>query len=276
MRHGLASGVLFAFIAGSTTAMAGVVVTATQTKLDTRQASAMTVYVDTDRIKVVTPEMIAIFRGDLNRMWAIDPQRGTYMEMTQETMQRMGGQMAQLSAAQAQLQAALAQLPPEQRAQMEAMMAGRGGLGGPPGGRAGGPPAPPQITYAKSGGSKMVAGMSCDLYSKTINGQKEGDLCIAPVSAARLAASDFQVMNRFSTFMAPIMSSPMIPKNEYMTWNEMNKAVGFQGMPLDTVIYAGGRPDRQQTVNKIERTAISAGTFDLPPGLTKQDVGGPR
>jgi hypothetical protein len=38
-------------------------------------------------MKVVNPDNIAIFRADLNRVWVIDPQRRTYVEMTAETMQ---------------------------------------------------------------------------------------------------------------------------------------------------------------------------------------------
>jgi len=283
MRKGLSLAVAGLVVGWCGSAMAGVVVTSTQTKLDTKQASPSTIYVDSDRLKVVTPENIAIFRADLNRVWVIDPQRRTYVEMTAETMQQMGNQIAgaggQMAAAMAQMQAQLSQMPPEQRAQIEAMMAGRGGLGGPPGGR-GGAAAPPQVSFTKAGGSKTVAGWPCDQYRKTVNGQQEEDLCIAPITAAGLSAADFQVLDRFSAFMAPVMSSPMVPKNDYMGWNDMNKAIGFQGMPLDTVMYAGGKPDRQQTVNKIERTAIPASTYELPAGLTKQEIGpggrGPR
>jgi len=282
MRHNLVMGVRIVGVTGLVlafcgSALAGVVVTSTQTKLDTRQASPMTVYVDTDRLKVVTPDNIVIFRGDLNRVWMIDEQRRSYMEMTPETMQRMGGQMAgaasQMNAAMAQMQAQMAQMPPEQRAMMEQMMASRG-LGGPPG-AGGGPPAPPQIAFSKVGGGKKVAAWNCDLYRKTVNGQQEEELCIATLGATGLSANDFQVMDKFSSFMAPMMSSPMMPRSDYMNWNDMNKAIGFQGMPLDTIIYVQGRPATQQTVNKIERTGISAATFDLPPGFTKRDMGPP-
>lgn len=277
MRHNLFLGVTAAGLALCGNALAGVVVTSTQTKLDTRQASPMMVYVEADRLKVVTPDNTVIFRGDLNRMWVIDMQRRSYMEMTPESMQQMGGQMAgaaaQLGAAQAQMQAQMAQMPPEQRAMMEQMLAARG-LGGPPGGR-GGPPAPPQISFTKAGGSKSVAGWNCDLYKKTVNGQQEEDVCITPVGTAGLSASDFAVMDRLSSFVAPVMSSPMMPRTDYMNWNDMNKAIGFQGMPLDTTTYVQGRPSTQQTVTKIERTSIAANTFDLPPGFTKRDIGAP-
>src|SRR5580700_10156389 len=134
MRHGLSWGVAGLVIGWCGSALAGVVVTATQTKLDTKQVSTSTAYIDADHLKIVSPDYIVIFRGDLNRLWSIDAQKRTYTEMTAETMQQMAGQMAgasaQLAAAMAQMQAQLSKLPPEQRAQMEAMMAGRGGFGG--------------------------------------------------------------------------------------------------------------------------------------------------
>jgi hypothetical protein len=278
MRFGLALGVSVLVSACAGSAMAGVVVASTHTNLDTHQADSTSIYVEADRIKVVTPEHTMIYRADLNRVWVIEPQRRSYMEMTPETMQRMAGQMAgataQMGAAQAQMQARLAQLPPEQRAQIEALMAGRG-LGGPPGARAGGPPAPPQIAYIKAGNSKTVGNWRCDVYRKTTNGEREEDVCLAPITAAGLSAADFQVLDRLSTFMAPMMSSPMMPRTDYMGWNAMNKAVGFQAVPLDTVTYVGGKPDAQETVTKIDRTTIPASTFELPAGLSKQEMGGP-
>jgi len=216
-----------------------------------------------------------IFRADLNRVWMIEPQKKSYMEWTPETMQQMAGQVAgansQMAAAMAQMQAEMAKLPPEQRAQMEAMMAGRGGFAGLAGGR-GGAPAAPQVSYTRAGGSKTVAGWSCDQYRKTVNGQQEEDLCIARIAATGFSQADFQVFERFSNFMSPIMSQPSVPKNDIMNWTDMNKAIGFQGVPLDTVMYSSGKPNRQQTVNKAERTAIPASTYELPTGLTKQDI----
>ena len=276
MHYGRFSGAMALFLLGSSSAMAGVVVTATYTKLDARQASPMSVYIDSDKLKVVTPDATVIFRGDTNRMWVLMPEQRSYMEMTPETMQQMSSQLAgagaMLNAAQAQLQAQLAQMPPEQRAMMQQMLAGRGipGLAGAPGA----PPGPPQISFTKAGGSKTVASWTCENYSKTVNGQKEEDLCIAPVSATGITAADVQVFDKFSAFIQPILSSPMVPKMSYMSWNDMNKAVGFAGLPLDSTTYLQGRPAIQQTVNKIERTTIPAATYDLPAGFTKRDMPG--
>jgi len=179
------------------------------------------------------------------------------------------GAKAQFNAAQAQLQAQLAQLPPEQRARVEAQLGGRG-LGGAPAG--GGRGAPQTTTYVKVGQGKTVGSWRCDQYVKAVGGQKDEDVCIARIAAAGLTAADFRALEDFASFLAPVTSSQMAPHNDYMNWNEMNKAIGFQGFPLDTTMYSGGHPTTQDTVQKIERAAIPANTFDLPPGLTKQDV----
>jgi hypothetical protein len=218
-----------------------------------------------------------IFRGDLNKAWVITPEKRTYMELTPETMRMFGGQIAaaqnQFSAAQAQMQAQLAQLPPAQRALVEAQLGGRG-LGGPPGGSGpgGAGRGAPQVTYVKAGPGKTVGSWRCDMYAKTVGDQKEEDVCIAPIATTGLTAADFRVLESFASFVAPIASSPVSTHDDYMNWNDMNKAIGFQGVPLDTTRYSGGSPTTQQTVQKIEHAVIPANTFDLPPGLTKQDA----
>jgi hypothetical protein len=106
-----------------------------------------------------------------------------------------------------------------------------------------------------------------------VNGRQEEDVCIARIAATGFTQADFQVFERFSNFMSAMTSQPGTPKNDFMDWNNMNKAIGFQGVPLDTLMYSGGRPNMQQTVNKAERTAIPASTYELPSGLAKQDIG---
>ena len=112
-----------------------------------------------------------------------------------------------------------------------------------------------------------------ELYRKMVNGKEEAEICIAPISTMELRPSDLQVMERFSNFIAPVMSSPLIPHLADLNWNEISNAAGFQGIPLDTVIYASGRPDLQETIKSVERTAIAPNVFELPAGLKKQDIG---
>lgn len=261
-------------------AMAGVVVSVTDVELADNKPTATTVYLDNDRMKVVNGNDTMIYRGDLKRMWTIDANDHTYTEITPDTIQQMKGQLAQAqSQAQqrfanmspeqrAQMEAAMAQLPPEQRARMQAMM---GGAGGGPGGPPAAPPAE-KINYVKAGGGKSVGSWRCDSYAKTVNGKKEEDLCIAPIGAVGLNQGDFKVLDSVSGMFGDL-SGQAARRNDYMGLDAMNKAIGFQGVPLETISYSSdGKPERRNTVNKIDRTNIPASTFDLPPGFTKKEM----
>ena len=70
-----------------------------------------------------------IFDGGKQVLYIVDPARKTYMEMTKADADRLG---AQVQGAMAQMQAQLEKLPPAQRAQMEAMLKGRGGAAAVP------------------------------------------------------------------------------------------------------------------------------------------------
>ena len=75
--------------------------------------------------------------------------------------------------------------------------------------------------------------------------------------------------------MAPVSSSSMAPRNVFMDWNDMNRAIGFAGVPLDTTTFVRGMPNMQETIQKIERQNVPANTYDLPPGLTRREMPGP-
>jgi hypothetical protein len=258
------------FVAGQ--ALAGVVVTATETDLTDNKASATTIYLDQDRMKVADGERVMIFRGDLKRMWTLNAKDHSYIEITPDSMKQMQDRLAGV---RAQMDARLAQLPPEQRARIEAMMKSSGGgpagLGGPPG--AGAPAAAEKIAYVKAGVSKTVGAWRCDVYSKTVNGTKEEDLCIAPVTTVGLNGGDFQAMKGFADMMGA-MTQQNARGNEYFSFDAMSKAIGFQGIPVETVFYTGGKAERKNALSKVDRTAIPGNAFELPAGYKKQEIGG--
>src|SRR5262245_45963489 len=68
-------------------------------------------------------EQAVIFDGGKQVMWMINDAKKSYYEMTKADVDRLG---AQMNDAMAQMQAQMANLPPAQRAQIEAMMRGRG------------------------------------------------------------------------------------------------------------------------------------------------------
>jgi hypothetical protein len=83
-----------------------------------------------------------------------------------------------------------------------------------------------------------------------------------------------QVFERIGQFIQPIASSPLVPRMDYTEMTRDDQGNRLCRFPVESTMYLQGRPNLQQTVNKIERTTIPAGTYDLPAGLTKRDMPG--
>jgi hypothetical protein len=160
----------------------------------------------------------------------------------------------------------LSQLPPDQREQLQSLLNGFVPPPSPAGASV------PRPVFAKTGGSKTVAGYNCDLYRKTLNGQQQGEFCVSPATSAGFDPAEFHVMDRFSEFAGPLMSSHLVPHLDDMDWGGMNHALGFSAIPFDVIAYDHGKPDIEQTVTKVERAPIPADLFELPMGFSKQDL----
>jgi hypothetical protein len=132
------------------------------------------------------------------------------------------------------------------------------------------------VAYAKTGQAKAISTWRCELYGKSVSGLRQEELCIAPLTAVGLADADFRVLDIFAAFMGPLATSPMAPRADYFNWAEMNRAIGFSGIPLEATLLSNGGPAVQDTMQKIERVNIPADTFDLPAGLTKRELTGLR
>jgi hypothetical protein len=268
MRHRLSVVVVLLATAGSS-AFAGVVITSTNTNFASKETSPIGAYIEADRLKIVTPQSTVIFRGDLMRTWVIATSGGTYVEITPEIVTAFAARIAAAqtpgSPEQIRLQERLAKLPPQQRAVAEQQLRGLNGS-------ADARPA----TYAKTGMTKAVSSWRCEIYGKTVDGQKQEELCIAPISVLGLADADFRALDMFSAFMGPIATSPIAPRADYLNWAVMNKAIGFSGIPLEATLLSGGRPALQDTMQKVERMNIQAAEFELPSGLTKRELTGLR
>ncbi len=264
MRHRLLLAAIM-LAAASSTAFAGVVITSTQVNIATKAESTISGFIEADRLKIVTPGTTVIFRGDLNRTWVIATATSTYVEITPEVVTAFAARLAAAqtpgSAEQQKLQERLAKLPPEQRALAEQQLRGLGG------GAAAG-----QVSYAKTGQTKTVASGRCEVYGKSVNGQTQEELCITPISSAGLNDADFRVLALFTSFMGPLATSPVAPRADYFNWADMNKAIGFSGIPLESALLNNGQPTLLDTMQKIERVNVAAETFDLPAGLTKREL----
>jgi len=265
MRHCLPAAAIM-LAAACSSAFAGVVITSTQVNPASKEESQISGFIEADRLKIVTPQNTVIFRNDLKKVWVIGG--AIYVEITPEVVsafaERLAAAQTPGSPEQLRLQERLAKLPPQQRAIAEQQLKGLSAGAG----------AAQQIVYAKTGQAKMVGEWRCELYDKSVGGQKQEELCIAPISALAFGDSDFRALELFTAFMGPVATSPMAPRADYFNWAAMNKAIGFSGIPLQATLLSNGGASLQDTMQKVERVSIPADAFDLPPGLTKRALAG--
>src|SRR5688572_20886039 len=178
----LTSAVVFSLLIATTVADAAEGLLITQRMTSGGPPLTIQVQIEATRMRtdMVGPNgalQAMIFDGGKQVLYIVDPARKTYMEMTKADADRMG---AQVQGAMAQMQAQLEKLPPAQRAQMEAMMKGRGGAA-----------AVPQYTRT---GTDTVGRWTCDKYDVMQDGQRIGEVCSVNPTTLGFGAADFQVM----------------------------------------------------------------------------------
>lgn len=203
-----------------------------------------------------TGPMTVVFDGAKQVLYMINTPRKSYNELTKADAEQMG---AQLSGAMAQMQQMLASMPPEQRAQMEAMMKGRGmppGLGAA---------AKPQY---KKAGTQKVGKWTCDLYEMTVNNQKTGEVCTVSPQTLGFTAADFEVSRQLGEFVRSIL-----PQGAEAIFQVGGNDVGFSGVPVRSVTNVFGRETITE-VTDVSRQDVPDALFTVPAGFTKEAFGG--
>ena len=261
-----ATGLLAVLSAGG--AHAAIIITS---MLGNAQGSmTQTMSLDGNNLKMDRPSGAMLYRGDEDKVFEIDNEHHAYTEMSPEAMAKI---KAKMDAAVAQMQQQMAAMPEAQRKQMEAMMAARG-MPGP----SDSPTVPPVMSYQKNGAMRKVGKWDCQPYTLLSDGKPKADLCIAKLSDLGLTRDDLKPFIGFSVHMGKQMTamdqrvSPMTAMN----FDALNKAIGFDGYPVETVYKLPMGPSITTTVQSVEHRDAPAGSFDVPAGYTKRDMDAPR
>jgi hypothetical protein len=198
-----------------------------------------------------------IFDGANQVLYLVDVERKTYSELTKAEADQLG---AQLAGMMAQAQQMLQGLPPEQRAQIEAMVRGRGL---PMPGAAG----PAKAQYRK-GAPHRVGRWTCDQYEMMQSDQKVGELCTVPPQALGLTPADFAVSRQLATFLQALI--PQAGDAVFQLGSVDGQ--GFSGVPVKRSTNVLG----QETVSELEsvrRQDLPDTLFAVPEGFQKQPLG---
>lgn len=196
-----------------------------------------------------------VFDGTKQVLWMINDTKKTYTEMTKADADRLGSQM---SDAMAQMNAQMANLPPAQRAQMEAMMKGRGMPGA----------AGVAKTEYRKVGTDKVGKWTCERYDGYQNNQKTTELCTVDAKDLGFALTDFDVARQLAEFFAKL-----VPQGaDAMFRVGTAEAQGFSGVPVRRTTLG---PNGSTTeITEVSRQNFPDSTFALPAGYTKEEFPG--
>jgi len=219
------------------------------------QTQAHQIQIAKDRMRAETTgaageKEAMVFDGARQIMWMINYDKKTYTEMTKADVDRLGGQMTD---AMSKMQQQMQNLPPEQRARIEAMMAGRGA----------GPAAAASKTDYKKIGTDKVGKWTCDKYEGSRNGQKTSELCTVDPQALGFTTADFEVAQQLQAFFGKIMP----PGADNMFRIGTGQDQGFSGVPVRRVSF-GSTPTTSE-ITAVSRQSFPDATFAVPEGFQK-------
>jgi len=248
--------VLAAACAAASPALAaqGVLVAETTTINGTPRTSQIQIEANRIRAEVAGPDgsiQAVIFDGAKQVLYMVNPASKSYSTMTKADVDAAG---AQLGDAMKQMQAALQNMPPAQRAQMEAMMKGRG----MPGMNA----ARPEY---RRGGTSKVSKWTCDVYESFQNNAKTGEVCTVSPSVLGFMATDFEVTRQLAEFMRGLI--PQGADQLFQVGNASQQ--GFSGVPVRRVNTVAGR-EIVSEVTSVSRQTFADALFAVPEGFTQQ------
>ena len=198
-------------------------------------------------------------------MTIIDDTRKTYSELTKADLDAIS---AQMSGAMAQMESMMKNMPPEQKAQMEAMMkkAGRG---------TGPSPTSAKVDYKKVG-TGTVGKWTCDKYDGFTNGQKTNEVCTVDPKVIGFTAADFEVTREMAEFFKQFQQFTPGGGQQQLFVMGAPETQGFSGIPVRSVSIAANGNQVVNELTEVRRQAFPDATFTVPSDYKKNDLLGGR
>jgi hypothetical protein len=213
---------------------------------------------------------VIIFDSARQVMTMVSDANKSYSEMSKADMEAAA---AQLSGAMSQMQEMMKNLPPERRAQMEAMMKGRGAAPG-----AAAPAAAPARPVFHKVGTATVGKWTCDKYEGLTNGQKTHEVCTVDPKVLGFSPADFQVTRDmiafFKQFQGQLPQLQQQSQSQTFTMGTVEDQ-GFSGIPVRSVSTSNGSQVTFEIAD-VHREAFTDATFQPPAGYQKIDLFGGR
>ena len=191
-------------------------------------------------------------------MYILDESDKSYIAFDKATMEQLA---TKLNAGMAKMKEQVAKLPPEQRAQMEQMMAKQ--MGGEGKGRT--------VEAIDTGKTDKIDGRTCKVWDVKRNDELDDQLCVVAFSALPGKENFQAVFAEFAkVFEEMAKSVPMLAGT--MT-NEFSALSKVNGYPVRTRAYDNGKlGDEEQLVKVWREEAIPASMFEIPADYKQKQM----
>jgi hypothetical protein len=194
-------------------------------------------------------------------LYVIDNKDKSYVVFDKATMEQLA---KQLNTAMTQMKEQLAKMPPEQRAQVEQMMAQQ-----MPGMMGEGKKWTVEVT--DTGKSDKVDGRDCRLWDVKRNNQLDEQLCVVPYSALPGKENFQAVFASFAKVFEEMAKS--VPTLSGVMDTEFDAQAKVNGFPVRTRQYENGRLAQEEQVMQVWREeAVPASMFDVPAGYKQKTM----
>lgn len=217
--------------------------------------STATQYYSASKIRMSDGQQDTILDLAAGKIINVDHKQKQYSEMTLAEIEAMlKDASAQMEQASAQMQEAMKNVPPAMRDKMKGMMGG---------GVMGGVVASMEVT---KGGTRSVAGYSCQEYTITMGESVKTETCNTTALKPPFDPTQFQKMWSFS--------NPAFMKAAKDAAKMAEKFQQIQGLPLaekSSVNVMGRSMTTIKEATEVKKGAIPASAFDPPAGYKKVD-----
>jgi hypothetical protein len=196
-----------------------------------------------------------------NTLVIVDDRDQTYVAFDKATMEQLA---KHISDNLERVKSQLSKLPPEQRAQIEAMMAKTPGMGGDD--------QKWVVEVVDTGKSDKVDGRTCRIWDVKRNGELDDQLCVVPYSQLPGKENFQDVFANFAKVFEEMAKS--VPALAGVMNNEFGAQAKVNGFPVRSRAYENGKlGDEEQLVKEWREESIPASMFEIPAGYKPKKMG---
>ncbi len=217
--------------------------------------TTMSVEGEKARVEDGEGKMITLFDGATRTLRVLMPREKRYQEITAEDLKRF---KAMLDNAAPMMKAAMEHMPPEQRKQMEAVMA----KAPPPDKMAEAAKTP--WKFEKTGKKTKIGEFDCEVYAGT-KGDAKADLCAASWSATKINKDDVKALAALSNFLQEGFGQVQA-QSQGGVESEFSQ---FPGLPVRMVTTKADGSKTTSLLKSVKKGALDKATFELPAGYEK-------